>query len=158
MRNIDGLEDENEYKILIQSMPVSRLEVVVSKIIFHLLQVGINLFVIVLLNGLLPNLKANSPREIFLTTILAIILILGYQFLYTFFGPVFMNYITVIFFLLFMLFGWTIARSSFIKGVIEWVLSIDQTILFIMLSLICLVLSTLILFVTLKVYEHKDFN
>ncbi|AMB98728.1 hypothetical protein AWM75_01375 [Aerococcus urinaehominis] len=156
MRNIDGLEDKNEYHALIQSMPVSRLEVVISKTIFHFLQVGINLSLIILLNNILPNLKANSIKEIFLTVAMAIMLILGYQLLYIIFGPVFMSYVTIIIFLVLIMFGWTLANSPFIQGVLKWLTSIKSATLILSSALIVLVVSALLLFLTVKVYESKD--
>lgn len=156
MRNIDGLEDKNEYHALIQSMPVSRLEVVISKTIFHFLQVGINLSIIILLNSILPNLKANSIKEVFLTVVMAILLILGYQLLYIIFGPVFMSYVTIIIFLVLITFGWTLANSAFIQGALRWLSSIKPATLILSSALIVLVVSALLLFLTVKVYESKD--
>ncbi|MDK6370433.1 hypothetical protein QP114_10905, partial [Aerococcus sp. UMB9870] len=65
--------------------------VVAGKFLAHLLEMGLFLVALILLNTLLPAYKANSLSEILLVGLLSLLLRAGYQFLYMVFGPVFMN-------------------------------------------------------------------
>ena len=87
---------------------------------------------------------------------MAILLILGYQLLYIIFGPVFMSYVTIIIFLVMIMFGWTLANSAFIQGALRWLSSIKPATLILSSALIALVVSALLLFLTVKVYESMD--
>lgn len=156
IRNIDGQDDKRAYRQLIQSLPVSRREVVAGKFLAHLLEMGVFLVPLILLNALLPAYKANSLSEVLLVGLLSLLLLAGYQFLYTVFGPVFMNYVTVIGFLLLISFGWTIVHSSFVQGLIQMLMAMDTSLLLLSASLLALGLAALFFLLTVKIYEGKD--
>ncbi|MDK6804416.1 ABC-2 transporter permease [Aerococcus sp. UMB7834] len=156
IRNIDGLDDERVYQQLIQSLPVSRREVVAGKILSHLLQVATLILPLIILNAMIPGYRANSLTEILLLGLAAIVLLVGYQFFYTLFGPVFMNYVSVALFLVLITFGWTIFTSAFVQGLISYLQSLDPTLLVLSASLVCLGLASALFILTVKIYERKD--
>ena len=156
IRNIDGLDDKRPYQQLIQSLPVTRKEVVAGKILSHFIQVAILIIPIIGLNNLIPGYTANSLTEILLLGLLAVFLLVGYQFTYTLFGPDFMNYISIALFLLLITFGWTIFTSAFVQGLIRQLLTMDQTLLSLSASLFCLILASALFILTVKIYERKD--
>jgi len=156
VRNIDGLDDKTEYHQMIQSMPVSRLQVVAGKVLFHLIQVFSYLVLIVLLNALMPNFQNNDLSNLIFTAGFAIILVMGYQLIYVVFGPQIMNYVVIVLFLIFMLFGWMIAHSGPVQAILNFITTVNQLSLILGGTLILLALSFIMFFITAKIYERKD--
>ncbi|MDK8503200.1 ABC-2 transporter permease [Aerococcus sp. UMB1112A] len=156
IRNMDGLDDKRTYRQLIQTLPVSRREVVAGKILSHLLQVATLILPLIILNAMIPGYRANSLTEILLLGLLAVFLLVGYQFTYTLFGPVFMNYISIALFILLITFGWTIFNSAFVQGLISYLQSLDPPLLVLSASLVCLILASALFILTVKIYERKD--
>ncbi|UUX34725.1 ABC-2 transporter permease [Fundicoccus culcitae] len=154
--NSDGMDELNHSERLIASLPVSRDEVVMSKVIFGSLIGFFYILIISSLNFILPNLEANQIGEFIASFILIIFSIVVYQLLFLLFGSRVMKYIIILIYLAFITIIPMIVNTRQYEHLYSLLNNFDLNLILSALAIIFLILAALILRINLKLYQAKD--
>ncbi|AXY26234.1 hypothetical protein CL176_09625 [Suicoccus acidiformans] len=149
-------DEKNESWQLINSLPVSRTQVLQSKFLFNFITSCVYILIPALINYLVPSFETTSLSTILLYLSLCAVLITVYHLLYLLFGP---KVVGVVFILLFGFIigaGPAILESSLAQNILTSLSSRSATSIQLLVSAILLAISAGVFSITLSRFKKMD--
>lgn len=156
VRNGDGKDELNRSDRLISSLPVSRTQILASKIIYGFSIGLVFLLIQTAFNYFIPGLTSNSLSEIIGILILIVFLLTAYQMFYLIFGPQIMNYIIILIFFAFITIIPIMINTGQFNRFFEFISQYNLNIIFMSVSVLMLMLTGLMFTINIKLYNSKD--